>query len=70
MFLSLPDPAPRLAAKPGLFSIRLANKGTWDSTTGLNSLQRTVTVKPQVAAPLGQAVRAGASCTSRDGPGG
>jgi hypothetical protein len=41
VFLNLPDPL--LSSRPE-YSIRLANQGTWESTTGYNSLQHTVQV--------------------------
>jgi hypothetical protein len=66
MSLSLPDPA--LATNP-LFAIRLGNVGLWSDTTGRNSLQRSVTVKPQVATPGGQHARSAiASCTNQKAP--
>lgn len=42
-YLALPDPAPRLADRPA-FSIRLADRGTWDSVRGWNRLGATLTV--------------------------
>ena len=43
MFLRLPDPSVSLAGKAE-YAIRLANSGTWDATTGMNNLGRTLTV--------------------------
>jgi len=43
MYLSLPDDMPSLAAKPE-FAIRLANENVWESTTGYNSLNQTLSV--------------------------
>lgn len=44
-FLNLPDVEPTLRNRPE-YSIRLANTGTWEASTGFNSLLRTVTVTP------------------------
>ena len=41
LLLELPDPL--LPTRPD-YSIRLANQGTWDATTGLNNLTASVTV--------------------------
>ncbi|HWS36937.1 MAG TPA: DUF4832 domain-containing protein [Actinoplanes sp.] len=41
--LSLPDPSPRLASVPA-YAIQLANTGTWNATTGRNSLGVTLKV--------------------------
>jgi hypothetical protein len=41
LLLNLPDPL--LSTRPE-YSIRLANQGTWDATTGMNSLLHTLTV--------------------------
>jgi hypothetical protein len=41
LLLNLPDPL--LSTRPE-YSIRLANQGTWDAATGMNSLLHTVTV--------------------------
>ncbi len=43
LFLSLPDPTPKLYGKPA-YSIRLANKNLWEESTGYNSLLRSVIV--------------------------
>jgi Domain of unknown function (DUF4832)/Domain of unknown function (DUF4874) len=43
LFLNLPDPMPRLRNRPE-YSIRLANTGLWEDSTGLNDLMHTVTV--------------------------
>ena len=44
LLLSLPDPLGSLAARPE-YAIRLANNNTWEATTGLNRLLRTLTVQ-------------------------
>jgi hypothetical protein len=46
VLLSLHDPVPGLATRPE-YSIRLANKGVWESATGLNKLVGGVTVTAQ-----------------------
>ena len=43
LLLNLPDPL--LSTRPE-YSIHLANQGTWDATTGMNSLLHTLTVSP------------------------
>jgi hypothetical protein len=43
MYLNMPDPYPSLHDNP-LYSIRLANKGIWDATTGYNSLLTSVKI--------------------------
>ncbi len=43
LYLNIPDPAPRLHFRPA-YSIRLANKGVWKSSTGYNSLNATVDI--------------------------
>ncbi len=43
MFLSLPDSDAGLSTRPE-YSIRTANNGTWEATTGYNNLNHTVTV--------------------------
>jgi hypothetical protein len=43
LYLSLPDAAPSLAAKPE-FAIRLANDNVWESVTGYNNLNHTLNV--------------------------
>ena len=45
LYLNLPDPAPRLRKRPE-YSIRLANAGLWEDSTGLNSLRHSVIVSP------------------------
>jgi hypothetical protein len=45
VILNLPDPAPRLYARPE-YSIRLANKQVWEPATGYNLLGITVAVSP------------------------
>ncbi len=42
-FLNLPDPMQRLHNRPE-YSIRLANAGLWEDSTGLNALRHTVVV--------------------------
>jgi hypothetical protein len=46
LYLNLPDPEPALTNNP-LYSIRLANQGTWESVTGYNDLRHTVIVVNQ-----------------------
>jgi hypothetical protein len=43
MFLRLPDPSPQLADRAD-YAIQLSNTGTWDASSGMNRLARTVTV--------------------------
>lgn len=50
IFLHLPDPASALYGKPA-YSIRLANTGTWEASTGYNSLQAVLTVNPSASGP-------------------
>lgn len=45
IWLNMPDPESTLATVPD-YSIQVANTGTWDSSTGYNSLNATVTVVP------------------------
>jgi Domain of unknown function (DUF4832)/Domain of unknown function (DUF4874) len=45
VLLNLPDPAPSLHDRPE-YSIRLANEGVWEASTGFNSLNATLEVKP------------------------
>lgn len=54
-FLNLPDPMQRLRNRPE-YSIRLANTGLWEDSTGLNALRHTVVVSGS------------ASGTAHDGP--
>jgi hypothetical protein len=44
LLLNLPDPEPTLHDRPE-YSIRLANIGLWEPSTGYNNLQTTVTVE-------------------------
>jgi hypothetical protein len=44
LLLSLPDPAPKLRLRPE-YSIRLANRGTWEPATGYNRLLASVEVR-------------------------
>lgn len=50
IFLNLPDPAARLHNRPE-YSIRLANAGLWEDSTGLNSLRHAVVVSPAAGGP-------------------
>ena len=43
MLLSFPDATPQLAAKAA-YAIQLANPGVWEPSTGLNRLNRILTV--------------------------
>lgn len=43
LYLYLPDASDRLASNPR-YAVRFANVDTWDATTGMNSLQTSVTV--------------------------
>lgn len=43
LLLNLPDPAPRLDARPA-YSLRLANQGVWEPATGYNALGATLQV--------------------------
>jgi hypothetical protein len=43
LFLNLPDPYPSIHDRPE-YSIRLANKGLWDSNTGYNKLNATLKI--------------------------
>lgn len=45
MLLALPDAAPSLANRPE-YSIQLANVGTWEASTGFNSLKANLVVSP------------------------
>ncbi|MBS3967379.1 MAG: DUF4832 domain-containing protein [Truepera sp.] len=45
VFLRLPDPAPLLNPR-AQYSIRLANAGTWEASSGYNALRLTVAVTP------------------------
>ncbi|MGL5819346.1 MAG: DUF4832 domain-containing protein [Phycicoccus sp.] len=45
VLLGLPDPVLGLTGRPE-YSIRLANQGVWEETTGLNLLATGVTVTP------------------------
>ncbi|MBW8889712.1 MAG: DUF4832 domain-containing protein [Fibrobacteres bacterium] len=50
IFLNLPDPAPRLRNRPE-YSIRLANAGLWEDSTGLNGLNHSVVVSASAGGP-------------------
>lgn len=50
VFLNLPDPMPRLRSRPE-YSIRLANTGLWEDSTGLNSLRHSVVVSSAAPGP-------------------
>lgn len=43
LFLNLPDPYPSLRNNPN-YSIRLANKNTWEATTGYNNLNKNLII--------------------------
>lgn len=43
LYLHLPDNAPSLAARPE-YAVQMANTGTWESATGYNNLNHTLTV--------------------------
>lgn len=45
LLLNLPDPAPSLANLPA-YSLRLANSGVWETSTGFNTLLHMVAVTP------------------------
>ena len=45
LLLNLPDPAPSLANLLA-YSLRLANSGLWETSTGFNTLLHTVAVTP------------------------
>jgi hypothetical protein len=45
VFVRLPDPVPALNPRPQ-YSIRLANAGTWEASSGYNALRLTVEVTP------------------------
>jgi hypothetical protein len=49
IYLNLPDTISALYARP-LYSIRLANKGVWEDSTGYNSLLHTLYVRATAAA--------------------
>lgn len=48
VLLNLPDPAPKLYSRSD-YSIRFANQNVWESSTGYNSLLRSVNISPNVA---------------------
>jgi hypothetical protein len=50
IFLNLPDPESGLYGRPE-YSIRLANAGVWETTTGFNSLLATVEIRQARARP-------------------
>jgi hypothetical protein len=50
IFLSLPDPIPKLHNRPE-YAIRLANAGLWEDSTGLNSLRHSVVVSAAAGGP-------------------
>ncbi len=45
LYLSLPDSAPSIANRPE-YAIRFANENVWESTTGYNNLNYTLTISP------------------------
>jgi hypothetical protein len=72
IFLNLPDPAARLRSRPE-YSIRLANAGLWEDSTGLNTLKHSVTVSatasgPAFAGDAFSAVNTGGTVDLRDSP--
>jgi hypothetical protein len=50
LLLALADPVPGLHARPE-YSIRLANQGTWEASTGYNNLNHTLAVTAASASP-------------------
>lgn len=46
LFLNLPDPSPKLRDRPE-YSIRLANQGVWEESTGYNFLLTSITIESQ-----------------------
>lgn len=64
-YLALPDPAPSLENDPR-YSIRLANTGMWDGSTGRHNLNATVAVVSAVEPPepVGTLIGVGSSSTS------
>ncbi len=56
LYLNLPDPVPQLHSRPS-YSIRLANIGVWNSSTGFNSLDARLQIVrgPAAAAYKGKA---------------
>ncbi len=59
LFLHLPDAATTLAGDPR-YAVRLANVGTWDATTGRNSLNATLAISRQPSAVSYPATTTGA----------
>ena len=45
LLLNLPDPSPALGARPE-YSIRLADVGLWEASTGFNKLNHSLTITP------------------------
>jgi hypothetical protein len=50
VILSLPDPYPSIHERPE-YSIRLANTGVWEATTGYNKLNHTLSIDPTATGP-------------------
>jgi hypothetical protein len=48
--LALPDPEPALHDRPE-YSIRLANSGLWDATSGANNLKSNITISAATSSP-------------------
>ena len=66
LYLHLPDAAATLAGDPR-YAVRLANVGTWDAATGMNSLLATVVVSHQTSALSTPTVITDAEKILRDG---
>ena len=66
LYLRLPDAAATLAGDPR-YAVRLANVGTWDAATGMNSLLATVVVSHQTSALSTPTVITDAEKILRDG---
>jgi hypothetical protein len=56
VYLSLPDTASRLHGNPA-FSIRLANTGVWEDSTGYNSLQHKVLISTSIPISINGQIR-------------
>lgn len=56
VFLHLPDTVTTLRGRPE-YSIRLANEGVWETSTGYNSLSHSVTVTRLAGGPAAQGTR-------------
>jgi hypothetical protein len=53
VYFRMPDPEPTISSNPA-YSIRMANIGTWESSSGLNSLQASFQVAENPALPAYQ----------------